>query len=144
MAATRALCLIGRRARLIETRLGGEVAPGELCLPVEIPLGIGQHRLCLGEVGLDPRDLLRPLAELEVGELRAGASKLSLRLGHGGVLLAVLQAKQQGPGLDPIPALHRHLFQPARGWRAQTDILALGIAVQPALVGAIATGTGAE
>ena len=132
MAATCARPSSAADAGLVEARLGGEIAAGEAGLPLQVLLGVGQRRLGLGEVRLQPGDLLRPLAELEVGELRAGAGELRLGLGHGRALAPVLQLEQQRPGLDPVAALHRHGLQPAGGGRPQPDVLALGVAVQPA------------
>lgn len=80
------------------------------------------------------RDLLGPLAELQIGQLGSGMCQLCLGLIHGRRLTAVFEFEQQGPGLDPIATLEGHGPQPAGGGCRYTDILALGIAMQPAVV----------
>ena len=118
-AATRASRLVGGRARLVEAGLGGEVAARELGLAVEIALGVGQRRLGLGEIGLELRDLLRPLAELQIGQLGSALGQLRLGLAHRRALPAVLEREQEvaRPRPDRRAAPARLRSQPAAGRR---------------------------
>jgi hypothetical protein len=125
---------------LVEARLGGEVALGQPGLPLQVLLGVGQGRLGLRELSLDSRDFLRTLAEAQVGQLRSCAVEFRFGLADRRPLAPGFENEQERARLDLVAALHRHAFQPARCWRPEPQILALRVALEPAVIGPIAAG----
>ena len=125
--------LLGRGAGLVEARLGGEVARGR-ALPAAP--GPARHRSAppwprrgWPRSGRSPPAACRACRSASSG---SGARELRLGLADHGPLPACLEREQERAGLDPVAALHGDALQPAGGGRAEADILALGVAVQPA------------